>query len=460
MLVHEELLQDVDRAEVLASMLGEIPWASIRSFVQSNEQLLKRCTAGGHRLETKSRKRIQALLLKEARKVEFAESFCNGLFVPWYPVHEELHKQLEDYFHSDEYKTYREENELADDVYVLSDEIFERFFKLDDLVKWRVLLCFSPLKFSKEQAQRLLDDTEGSAELLGRVAELEDRLQALEKEKNKFAGEAERLKSQYDQASADVQEHRKAQRQLRTESEGLQKKLEVALAENKRFRESLQKAEQVARDVERTVSAKLKKKTVSVRNDLERVNAELSNWQAKYEQQRVENRNLEKEIEEAREDLKQGQRELRATEDENEALDAFADAVLSKIDWAKVGLQLKLTPTLRQQFNSLIRKLNYEDDRTLTIEGTLAEFWDSLLSAEKELVHNIAESNTREVASGDVENYWLDLTDSFADVRISLEARTVLIKMLQEIFYQVIEIEDLESPTVLRKKPSRKARQS
>ena len=59
--------------------------------------------------------------------------------------------------------------------------------------------------------------------------------------------------------------------------------------------------------------------------------------------------------------------------------------------------------------------------------------------------------------SGDVENYWLTLTDSFGDVKISLEARLVLLKALQEIFYQIIEMEDLEVPELPKKKTKRRS---
>ena len=61
------------------------------------------------------------------------------------------------------------------------------------------------------------------------------------------------------------------------------------------------------------------------------------------------------------------------------------------------------------------------------------------------------------MASGDVEAYWRAMTDAFGDVRISLEARLTLLDMLQEIFYQVLEIEDLESAFIPAKKRTRKA---
>ena len=54
------------------------------------------------------------------------------------------------------------------------------------------------------------------------------------------------------------------------------------------------------------------------------------------------------------------------------------------------------------------------------------------------------QSDVLEVQSGDIENYWRSLTDVFEDVHISLEARNILLRVLQEIFYQTLEMDDLE----------------
>jgi hypothetical protein len=458
MLGDNEKIQGVDLAEVFSRMVEEIPWATLKAYVQANAQLLKMCTAGGHRLEPKRRNRVEKILVREAEKAEYSQTFCNGVFAAWYPVHEELHKTLEDYFHSDEYKAYREEHDLEEDDYVLSDEKFDEFFSIDALQEWRVLLCFSPLKFTQEQAGKILDDSQGNTELLERISELEEKLEDQEKKRGQLEAEAERLREREQQSTSEAQDIKKANRKLRADTDALENKLEAALAEGKRLREQVEEAEAGQKRFEAKLREQMKRDSARMRNELSRVEKELANWQSKYEEQRLANRRLEEGIEEAQTqaaDAKANEEEANA---EIQRLRKFADLILSRIDWPKVGGQMKLTPALRRQFNSLIKRLTYEDDRTLTIEGVLTDFWESLMTKERQLIDSIARSNSLEVMTGDVENYWMALTDAFGDVEISLEARIVLLKTLQEIFYQVLEMDDLEVPKIPPKKTGRARR--
>jgi hypothetical protein len=161
---------------------------------------------------------------------------------------------------------------------------------------------------------------------------------------------------------------------------------------------------------------------------------------------------LEEQAQDASRQAAQADQQRAAVEKRESEKDKFADLVLSRIDWAKVGGAMKMTPTVRRNFNSLIKRLNYEEDRSLTIEGTLPEFWSKLVKDEKDLVDNIAKSNTREVQTGDMDDYWRTLNDMFADVLINLEARMAMIGMLQEIFFQQLEDEDLAEPALGKSK--------
>jgi len=448
MLENNETIEGVDQSVVLARMLQELPWANLRAYVQANSQLLKSCTIGGHRLDAKRRKRIEKMVMREAEKADFVASACSGVFAVWYPVHEELHKALEDYFHSDEYKEYREENDLAEDDYVLSDEMFDKFFSIEDLEKWRVLLCFSPLKFTQKQADKILENSQGNVQLLETISELEKKVTTLEKRASQLETENERLRESERQNSSGAQEAKKTSRNLRTENEALSKKLEVSLVEARKLCQKLDETGTARKEIEAKVRKEFRKDEARIKSDLTRLETELAEWIAKYEKQRVKHRELEEEMATAAKQLLNEKQHCEELVDENNYLNAFGDLILQHIDWAKVGGQMKLTVAMRRQFNSLVRKLNYEDDQTLTIEGTLPDFWNGLLALEKELVQSIAVSNTQEVMAGNVENYWLDLADAFGDVKISLEARLILLNMLQEIFYQVIEMGDLEAPEI------------
>jgi len=97
--------------------LSEVPWNSLRTYILSNASLSKLCTMGGFRLEPNKRQRLEQMVLRDVERAEFSEISCNGIFAVWYPVHVALHKELEDYFHSDAYKEYRTAHQLSEDDY-------------------------------------------------------------------------------------------------------------------------------------------------------------------------------------------------------------------------------------------------------------------------------------------------------------------------------------------------------
>ena len=458
MLENSELVEGVDRSEVLSLMLNELPWKVLKTCLQSNNDLQKLCTLGGHRLDPKRRKRIEKILVKEAEKAEFAPSFCNGIFAQWYPVHEKLHKALEDHFHSDDYKAYREEHELDEDSYVLTDEKFTEYFKVPDIEKWRALLCFSPLKFTEDQAERILGDSEDNADLLRRMRDVEEELADLKKEYARQANETASTRKHYEQAAADVQELRKARKTLTTERDSLAAKFERSQADNRKLRTDAAEAQAAMLEKQRTLAATARSDRRQLEGDVKRQEKELATWQLKYEEQHAEGRRLQDELDDTEARLNQERATVAERDAEIEQLGSFGDLILSGIEWPEVGRQLKLTGNLKKLFNSLVRKLNYEEDLTLTIEGTLPEFWERLLAREKELIHSVAQSNTLEVMAGDVSEYWRDLTDAFEDVHIGLEARTILLRLIQEIFYQVIEMGDLAKPKLHLSKPKSRAK--
>ncbi len=448
MLENEKTIQDLNLAAICADLLSDLPWNSLRDYLQANPQLLKRCTAGGHRLEGKHRKRCEAMIVKEAEKAEFAQTFCSTLFAYWYPVHEELHAKLEEYFHSDEYKKYREGKELSDDKYVLPDAEFEKFFEIKDLRQWRILLCFSPLEFSDAQAAQVVSQVGGNEELLKQLETIKSELQQLEKEKGLLANENQDIRTRFELITSEAQELRQERKKLKADRDALQQKFEAAQSENKKLRQEVGQHELSLHETRQTVHATKKEVTTRAEKEAQRIQNELSDWKAKYEKQRLETRQTQDQVKTLEKALAEERAKIIASKKEIKQAHSVVDAILARLDWAEVGKQLRLTPQLKVKFNSLIKKLRYDDERRLTLDDSLEGFWNTLQNEEKELVANMAKSDTREVQQGDVEGFWLSLTDSFEDVYIGLEARAILLKLLQEVFYQTIEMKDLERVAV------------
>ena len=305
------------------------------------------------------------------------------------------------------------------------------------------------------QADKILDDSQGNSELLSRIKELEEKTANLEKREQQLAGETERLRETQQQAQAETQEARKGLRQARTDFDALTVKLERAQAESRKLKEQLDSTLSGQDTYQKDLRQKLASEAIRMQKDVERLQKDLAAWQSKYEEQRLQNKDLEAAAQAARREASHHQVSAAQSAASAHHLSTFADLILQRIDWPKVGASMKLTPRMRLQFNSLIRKLSYENDRSLTIEGTLAEFWESMLAPERELIKSIAQSNSLEVMKGDMQGYWTGLTDAFGDVQISLEARSVVLKMLHEIFYQVIEMEDLKEAVIPQPKEKR-----
>ncbi len=446
MLPENDNVGRIDLPGLFAMLLKETPWGLLKAYIVRNAQLHKLCMARGFRMEPKWRDRVEAIIAKEAERETYSAGFCNGFFAIWYPSNQELHDRLEGYFHSDEYAAHRQANSLTEDDYVLPDDKFTEFFRIEDLMKWRILLAFSPLKFNAEQAGRILEDAGGNVVLLERLKQLEDRQESLKKENDRLLEEQGRARETAERAQGEIQDLKRQRRDLQTELASATARFEASQQENRKLRDDLSEA-QAARQRLTSQSAEAEDRLQNrLKSEIKIVQKELEDWRQKYEKARTENRDLSRQLATAQEQNAELQGQVAARQKEIAALHAYADLIVSKIDWVKAGQQMKLTTALKRQFNSLVKKLNYETDKSLSLETTLTAFWTTLQEREKALVESIARSNTLEVQSGGIADYWAGLADTFEDVFIGLEARAIMLKMLQEIFYQTLDLQDLDEP--------------
>ena len=456
MLENNEKIQGVNLSEVYGVMVKELPWSVMLSYINANANLLKMCTIGGHRLDPNKRDRFEKIIIREAEKAHYSEAVCNGVFASWYPVHTELHQALEDYFHSDEYKTYRDGRGLGEDDYVLPDEKMDALFKIEDLGFWRILLCFSPLKFSKPQSEKILNNQEGSAELVEKMKKQEATIAELTRKNEQLAAEAERLRAKQSADSSEIQELKRQNRQFRTDGEQMQRKLESMQAENRHIAQQITAANDKQQDFEKQLRDETQRTVARIQNELDRVTKELQSWQSRYEEQKFANRQLEEgraAADKARDQMLAEKNEILKDLEESQG---FADVILSRIDWPHVGAAMKITPTVRKNLNSLLKKLNYEEDRTLTIEGTLPEFWSSLAAGDTALIKKLANSSMEELASDDINGYWQEIGNQFKDVLLNLEARLALLTILQDLFFQTLEMSDLDVSKLPSKSKAKK----
>jgi len=459
MLGNNEKIENVDHGVLFSKMVKELPWSALRIYIQSNASLLKMCTFGGHRLEPQKRDRLEKIVCRETKKLDYSESACNGVFASWYPVHEELHKSLEDYFHSDEYKTYRTEHKLTDEDYVLSKEKFDSFFKGSDLLFWKLLLCFSPLRFSAEQGKQILDSQAGSAELIEKLEKTKQQLEELKKKNTQLQNESDRLRSTEQAVNNEIQGLKKLNRALKADVVAEQNKFISSQAELKCINQRLENSNSEVQDKVASVKGDAERNLKRVQGELDRLNKDLTAWQSKYEEQRLQNRGLEEKAVEAERVVRDANREITKTKEiAKEELDKmavdlkasrnYADLFLSRIDWGKIGSSMKLNPSMRRNFNSLIKNLNYEEDMSLTFEKNLVDFWQDLTKIEATLITEVAKSNTLEAMDGNMDKFWEKMGEGFDIAKTALEAKIVLIGILQGIFSYDFKNEDLAEPVI------------
>lgn len=457
MLGNNEKIQGVSIPDMFSQMLSELPWRTLSQYISGNAQLLKVCTFGGHRIDPQQRPRLTKQVINEAVKTDYSDSTCSALFAAWYPVHAELHAKLEGYFNSDEYKEYRKENKLNDMDYVLSDDKFKEFFQVSDLKAWKILLVFAPLKFTKEQADQILNHQEGSEELLERIKELEARLSEADRKASSASGELEKARQQQQSAENELKEARHQIRTQKGDLEALNQKFLSSSAEVKRLSGLLSSRSEELEKRAATASENAERVTTRLQAELSRLKEELNGWQNKFQEQLQANRQIQNDAAntEARAGKSNAERDAAIKKlDESKK---FVDLLLSRIDWAKLGSQLKLSPTLRKNFNSMLKRLNYEENLSLTIEGTLPQFWSRLQKKEDELIQRIAASSTLEVEKGDMKGFWEEVKDSFAEVQTSIEARLFMLGFIHELLFAIYVPEQLAAPTIpapLKKKSS------
>ena len=456
MLGNNEKIPGVNIADLFAAMVKELPWRTLKEYITGNAQLQKICTIGGHRIDPNQRPFLEKQVIREAERAEYSEMTCNAVFAIWYPVHEAIHQNLEGYFKSDEYKAYRTENKLTEEDYVLPQEKFEAYFQVNDIKAWTILLAFAPLKFTQEQADAILNNRTGSAELVEKVAALEAQLAEANRKAANANADAEKARQQQAAAASELQELKKAQRQFKADLDAANQRFTSASAEIKRLTARLAAVDSEGQKREQEFTENAQREVTRIKAEFAKAQADLNGWQNKYQEQLLANRDIVANANAVEKRAAEADAARDAALEKLAKSQKFVDLLLDRIDWSKLGTQLKLTPAIRRNFNSLIKRLNYEEDLSLTIEGTLPQFWARLSKSESDLIAKIANSNTLEVQNGDMEGFWNEVQDSFADVQSSLEARIFMINFISELLFSIYMPDQLAAP-VIPTTPKKKA---
>ena len=136
------------------------------------------------------------------------------------------------------------------------------------------------MKFTKSQADKILNNQEGSAELVERMKKQEATIAELTRKNEQLAAEAERLRAKQSSDSSEIQELKRQNRQLRTDGDQLQLRLESMQAENRHISQQVSAANDRQQELEKQLRDETQRTVARVQNELERVNKELQSWQS------------------------------------------------------------------------------------------------------------------------------------------------------------------------------------
>lgn len=438
----QTLPESINLSQLFKKMLNELPWTTFANFLRANAGMFKMLSIGGYRMDVKNRRRLEDIVCREGEKKNYDIASISGLvFTCWYPLQGQLHQQLEEYFHSDAHKEYLKQEELPEETYCLPEEMFDSIYKKEDRIAWQILLSFSPMTLSDRQIEQITSLNCSPEEARAQLEACEKELTAAQKQLTQNENEIQRLRAELNEQKAQLTELKKKNEQDQTRINSLQN-------ENQKLRKQAQESHTEVNDVSHDEILKSEKLLAAAKNELEKSKNEVLEWKKRYEAHCVGTKDKDRQIASFKDDIETLNNQIVHLKKQIEKREKFADNLLSRFDWKEIGAQLKLTANVKQQFNALVKKINYEEHKEIGIEQELPAFWEALGVQEKHLIEQIADSDNLEISCPNAADLWDDLEEQFEDVLICLEAKTVLLKLLQSIFCETINNEALNTPNI------------
>lgn len=438
----QTLPKSINLAQLFKKMLNELPWTTFANFLRANAGMFKMLSAGGYRMDIKNRRRLEDIVCREGEKRNYEIASISGIvFTCWYPLQGQLHQQLEEYFHSDAHKEYLKQHELPEETYCLPEETFEAIYKNEDRTAWQILLCFSPMTLSDQQIDQITSLNCNPEEMQAKMETCEKELAAAQKQVMQNESEIQRLRAELSEQKAQLADFKKKNEQAQTRLNSLQN-------ENQKLRKQAQESHTEVSDVSQDEMLKNEKLLAAAKHELEKAKNEVNEWKKRYEAHCIGTKDKDRQIANFKDEIETLNNQIIHLKKQIEKREKFADNLLSRFDWKEIGAQLKLTANVKQQFNALVKKINYEEHKEIGIDQELPAFWNALGVQEKHLIEQIADSDNLEISHPNAADLWNELEEQFEDVLICLEAKTVLLKLLQSIFCETINNEALDTPNI------------
>lgn len=446
-----------DKDESFQFLIEALKWGDIKQVISANRKIRRLYELGGFSLNRPNKKRGGKILVKALDgNSPNTEGIILNLFFRWYHKNEnkDVKSYLDSHFESESYIEWVKENDIDEESYYLDKDKFGGFCDYLNQKKARIFLFFSPIVFSEAQATDLCAISSKSAlktvdeELSRKLNKLEKRLEASEakrKELNKNLRDERKsssiIRSQLKNISAEVTKNQIEREVDLKKVLDLESKLKSYSITNKELASKMRDLEK-----KRSESEAICKK---VENELRQERILKSDLAIGLENQREVNLALGNRcdiLENERKSLqKEGENKQVLIDVQQAKLTEFHGNVASSSERALIELVISMleekksiqsalaenSQTLRS-FEKLV-KLKENEGENFSFE----KFWSSLARKELEKINRISQLTGKDLDEGEFASSWLETKDLFEDLEYLLQAKTVLVKTIHEVFHEI-----------------------
>jgi len=390
------------------SILDKLPWKYIKEYVLQNPILLENFKRGGFELKAKNKSHAINIILSN-----LTEKARSDLFFIWYKNISEHSDLLDDYFNSDEYKKWMKSKKLENGEYALPNPKFYKLcFRLSKQDA-QVFLYLSPIKFSEEQIQLLLEIPDEKRKNNNEYLELLKKYNKAQEKIGKIESVQSRLKRELSNASRD----RSLSDKLKIEAENLKKQIKKVQFEKSELQKEIESTSKLAEH-----------KMIEMHTEYEK---EKNNALLKVEELKILLNQAKKQIEIKEKLVKALQLKVEKYEKEK---DDFFCIILDKIDIHELISEINEPDEVKELLEKIVKiPEKDEPEGAGGREMILKDFWENSLRIEEKILNKILTIDASSVKEGDYFKDWGEHADDFIDLKHTLRAKIVLINLLYEI---------------------------
>lgn len=396
-----------EEEESLKLLFDRLKWSEISDVFNSITDVRRAYLTGGFTLKRENKTRSRNVFRKYFKdNPERSDTLKINLFMTWYSRQEGFGEDIDEYFQSDAYQTLVEEKGLDENFYHLTDEKLEEFSSRWSRDNARLLLFFSPIKFSESQAE-VVAEIEG--DVVEKRVEKSPKKEVLDEVRRSLKSAEKENRS----LKKDLKKERAELRHLEGEMKGVSKEAETLRGEKERLANQLEE-----------LKCQADSHSGAVRELHSKIRG-LENEKRGLVDEREKNH---KRINSLKEKVEETERRLL-----NISRESPIDRIL--LDQSKLR---SLFSAVHEESEVLSVFENLLKEKTESGTGTnFPEFWEQLGRKEQEKVRALSQISSVDMDKEKFATSWSDTEDLFKDLEYLAQAKLALIGAIHRLFREV-----------------------